>query len=268
MRVSSVERTLNYALLALFTLFALAPIASIIRTAFSARIGDQGAFHPENLVEAWKIGGFDQALWHSLVVSLVVVTTAIVLSVLAGYALGTMRFRGNGVMTQLFLVGLMIPAEAIVIALFFDLRSLSLTDTYAAIALPQIAQSVAFGTFWMRAQFRALPESLVEAAALDGAGSLRTLTRVLAPASRPAITTLLVLLFMWTWNEFLIALVMAPSGARRTAPLGLANFQGQYTAENALLASGAIIVALPVVIVFLFLQRHFIRGMLEGASKA
>lgn len=267
MRVSSAERTLNYVLLALFTLFALTPIASILRSALSARIGDSGAFHPENVAEAWRIGGFQQALWHSTVVAVIVVAASLVLSVLAGYALGTMRFRGNRFMTQLFLLGLMIPAEAIVIALFFDFRSLSLTDTYAAIALPQIAQSVAFGTFWMRAQFRALPDSLLEASALDGAGSWRTLTRILVPASRPAITTLLVLLFMWTWNEFLIALVMAPSGTRRTAPLGLANFQGQYTAENALLASGAIIVALPVVVVFLFLQRHFIRGMLEGVTK-
>ena len=79
--------------------------------------------------------------------------------------------------------------------------------------------------------------------------------------------TLVVLVFMWTWNEFLIALIMTPSGSRRTAPLGLATFQGQYTSETALLAAAAVIIALPTVILFLFLQRHFIRGMLEGVAK-
>ena len=133
--------------------------------------------------------------------------------------------------------------------------------------MPQVAQSVAFGTFWMRAQFRAMPMSLLEAAALDGAGPVQALTRIMVPAARPAIVTMLVLVFMWTWNEFLIALIMAPGGKLRTAPLGLANFQGQYTAETALLAAGAVIVALPTVILFLFLQRHFIRGMLEGVAK-
>ena len=161
----------------------------------------------------------------------------------------------------------MIPAEATIIPLFFDLRTLGLTDTYLAIAMPQVAQSIAFGTFWLRAQFRATPTSLLEAAALDGAGPLQALLRILVPASRPAIVTMVVLVFMWTWNEFLIALIMAPGGRLRTAPLGLANFQGQYTSETALLAAGAVIVALPTVILFLFLQRHFIRGMLEGVAK-
>src|SRR5699024_10305051 len=181
-------------------------------------------------------------------------------------AFGTMAFPGSTVLFYVFLLGLMIPTEATVIPLFFDLRSLGLTDTYAAIALPQIAQSVAFGTFWLRAQFRTMPVSLLEAAALDGAGPMRSLRSVVVPSSIPALTTLLVLVFMWTWNEFLIALVMAPGGNLRTAPLGLSNFQGQYTAELALLSAGAVIVALPMVSMFLFLQRHFIRGMLEGAA--
>ncbi|MFC0674436.1 carbohydrate ABC transporter permease [Brachybacterium hainanense] len=267
MRVSRAEQAMNYVVLGLFALFAITPILTILATAVSPRIGAPAGIHLENLVEAWRVGGFSNSLMHSVVVAAIVVTTAVVLSIGAGYAFGTMRFRGATPLFLLFLLGLMIPAEAIVIPLFFDLRTLGLTDTYAAIALPQIAQSIAFGTFWLRAQFRSLPASLLEAAALDGAGPLRALVSVLVPASLPGVLTLVVLTFMWTWNEFLIALVMAPSGTLRTAPLGLANFQGQYTAEHALLAAGAIIVALPMVILFLILQRHFIRGMLEGATK-
>lgn len=267
MRVSTAERTMNYAVLILFALFALGPVVTILSTAFSARIGARGALHPENFVDAWRIGGFGHSLMNSLLVAVIVVVVAVALSLGTGYAFGTMRFPGSGVLFSLFLLGMMVPSEATVIPLFFDLRALHLTDTYAGVALPQIAQSIAFGTFWMRTQMRAMPRDLMEAAALDGATPLQTLTRILVPAARPAVVTLVVLVFMWTWNEFLVALVMTPGGSPRTAPLGLAAFQGQYTAETALLSAAAVIVALPMVIAYLFLQRHFIRGMLEGAAK-
>lgn len=267
MRVSRAETSMNYVILLGFAAFALLPVLTILATSVSAPLGESGGLHLSNFAQAWTVGGFGRSLGNSVVVAAIVVTLSLVLSVLAGYAFGTMRFRGSTVLFYLFLLGLMIPTEATIIPLFFDLRSLGLTDTYLAIAMPQVAQSVAFGTFWMRAQFRAMPVSLLEAAALDGAGPLRALTRIMAPAALPGILTMLVLVFMWTWNEFLIALIMAPGGRLRTAPLGLANFQGQYTAETALLAAGAVIVALPTVILFLFLQRHFIRGMLEGAAQ-
>lgn len=267
MRVSRVETTMNYVILGGFALFALVPVLTILLTSVSAPLGEPDGFYLSNYVEAWTVGGFGRSLGNSVVVAAIVVSLATVLAILAGYAFGTMRFRGSTALFYLFLLGLMIPAEATIIPLFFDLRSLGLTDTYLAIALPQVAQSIAFGTFWLRAQFRSMPTSLIEAAALDGAGPMQALVRILVPASRPAIVTMLVLVFMWTWNEFLIALIMAPGGKLRTAPLGLANFQGQYTSETALLAAGAVIVALPTVILFLVLQRHFIRGMLEGAAK-
>jgi raffinose/stachyose/melibiose transport system permease protein len=119
----------------------------------------------------------------------------------------------------------------------------------------------------MRAFFVSTPRSLLEAARIDGASSWTTLWRVLVPFGRPAILTMMVLVFMWTWNEFLLALVMVSKENLRTAPLGLAFFQGQHTSDLTLLAAGAVIVATPVVIVYVFLQRHFIRGMLTGAVK-
>jgi raffinose/stachyose/melibiose transport system permease protein len=154
-----------------------------------------------------------------------------------------------------------------VVPLYFDLRELELTDTYWALILPQVALSVSFGTFWMRAFFLATPRSLVEAARIDGASSWTTLWRVLVPFGRPAILTMMVLVFTWTWNEFLLALVMVSSENLRTAPLGLAFFQGQHSSDLNLLAAGAVIVATPVVLVYVLLQRHFIRGMLSGAVK-
>ncbi|TQM02037.1 carbohydrate ABC transporter permease [Pseudonocardia kunmingensis] len=264
--ISRTERAANYAILLLFATFALWPVLTILASALGP--GDSGG--PGGLANfpaAWEQGRFGSSMLTSVAVSAFVVVVAGVLSVLAGYAFGTMRVPGAAVLFPLFLLGLMVPTEVIVVPLYFDLRTFGLTNTFWAIALPQVAQSLAFGTFWMRAYFRSRPQSLIEAGRLDGAGSWRILWQILVPPGRPAIVTMVVLTFMWTWNEFLIPLVMATDGDLRTAPLGLAFFQGQHMTGFTLLAAGAVIVAVPVVVVYLFLQRHFIRGMLEGAVR-
>lgn len=274
MRVSRGERTANYAILVAFAAFAIWPVLTVVIAALGpddAAGGTVGGgvlgLHPENFAAAWEVGRFGSYLRTSLLVSSSVVVVSVVLSILSGYALGAMRFRGSTVMFYVFLVGIMMPSEAVLVPLYYDLRDLGLTDSLWAVVLPQVAQSVAFGTFWMRAWFRSANRSIVEAARLDGASTWRVLWQVLVPLARPAVVTLTVLVFMWTWNEFLIPLVMVVSENLRTAPLGLAFFQGQYTQGFTLLAAGAVIVATPVVVLYLFLQRHFIAGMLEGAVR-
>ena len=130
-----------------------------------------------------------------------------------------------------------------------------------------MAQSLAFGTFWMRAYFRSSSREIVEAARLDGASHGRVLWSILVPMGRPAVFTMVLLIFLWTWNEFLLPLVMISNESLRTAPLGLSAFQGQYTSGTALLSAAAVLVALPVLIVFLLTQRQFIKGMVEGSVK-
>lgn len=268
MKVSTSEKVLNYVILTLFTLFAIFPIISIVVTSLGPQLGvAEPGPHWNNIIDAWNEGAFGPALLRSLAVAGFVVPVALVLSTLAGYAFGTMRFRGSTVLFYLFLFGMMVPAEAIIVPLFYDLRSLGLTDTIWAVAMPQVAQSIAFGTFWMRAQFRAMPTSLIEAAALDNCTGFSTLRRVMVPPAIPSIATVAVLMFMWTWNEFMIPLVMSPGATWRTAPLGLSIFKGQYTADGALMAAAGLIIAAPIVLVFLLLQRYFIDGMLEGAAK-
>jgi raffinose/stachyose/melibiose transport system permease protein len=266
--ISRHERLLNYAILVLFAAVALYPVLLILRTALQPdQLGEAGGLHWSNFAQAWDEGRFGSYMRTSVIVAVCVVGLSTTVSILAGYAFGTMRFPGSEAIFYVILLGIMVPAEALVVALYFDLRSLGVTDTLFAIVMPQVAQSVAFGTFWMRAYFRTSSREVVEAARLDGASHWRTLWSVLVPMGRPAITTMVVLIFMWTWNEFLIPLVMATSEDLRTAPLGLAFFQGRFSAATALLAAGATLVALPVVFVYLILQRHFIRGMVEGAVK-
>jgi raffinose/stachyose/melibiose transport system permease protein len=257
------ERIFNYTVLTVFSVFALFPLVAVATQALNLPDLDLSTFG-----DAWRQGHFSTYMRNSLVVAVGVVLVATLLSIMSGYALGTMDFPGANALFYLFLAGLMIPSETVVVPLYFDLRGMNLDNTLPGLMLPQIAQSVAFGTFWMRAYFRSVPRSLIEAARMDGASSWSTLWRILVPVGRPAILTMVVLTAMWTWNEFLLALVIINSDeGLRTAPLGLSFFQGQHQTDYPLLMAGALIVAAPVVIVYVFLQRHFIAGMLSGAIK-
>ncbi len=265
--ISRGERTATYAVLGLAAAFALYPLVLILRTALKPETAGQGGFDVGNFATAWEQGRFGTYLTTSVVVSVSVVAATVVLSSLAAYAFATMTFPGSGVLFYLLLLGLMVPSDAIIVPLYYDLESIGLTNTYAALILPQVAQSLAFGTFWMRAYFRSADRAIIEAARLDGAGHGRVLWSVLLPMGRPAVVTMMLLVFMWTWNEFLLPLVMVTDESLRTAPLGLAFFKGQYTAGTSLLAAGAVLVALPVLVLYLVAQRHFIRGMVDGSLK-
>jgi raffinose/stachyose/melibiose transport system permease protein len=274
MTASRREQVLSYAVLAAFAVLALYPILSIILLALHRRSDLVTGFAiPDHLSldtfrEAWNLGGFSSGLRNSLIVAAAVSLATAVLSTLAGYAFGTMRFRGSNALFYLLLIGLIFPYEATVIPLYYVFRDVGLTDSLWALILPQIGLSVPFGTFWMRAFFRSTPGALVEASRLDGATSFATLVRVLLPQAWPAITTMVVLVFMWTWNEFLLALVMIQSDSLRTAPMDLAIFAGtnRYS-DPTLTAAAAVLVALPIVLVYVFLQRSFIRGMFAGSVK-
>ena len=272
MRIPRLEKAVDYVILSVFALFALVPLVGVLLSAVTPSEENEGSFSiPStvrfaNFADAWVDGHFASYLVSSVVVTASVVVLTVLLSVLAGFAFARLDFAGASVLFFVLLAGLLLPAEAFVIPLYFDLRGAGATDTYASLILPQTAQSLAFGVFWMRNQFRSFPGEIMEAARLDGARDLRMLWRVMVPPSAPAIATMCVLVAMWTWNEFLIPLVMITDDAKRTAPLGLAFFQGQHLTDYSLLAAAGVIVALPIVILYFVLQKRFISGMLGGIS--
>lgn len=274
MRTSSFERTVTYVALIAFSFLAIYPVLSIVFLAFHRKsdlvtgFALPTTFDIDTFRSAWELGNFSNGMRNSFVVAFVVTVVSAVLSTLTGYAFGTMRFRGDRAIFSLVLLGLIFPYEATVIPLYYDFQSLGLTNTLWALILPQIGQSVSFGTFWMRAFFRSSPRSLIEAARIDGSTSLGVLVRVLLPQAKPALLTLGALVFMYTWNEFLLALVMVQDQDLQTAPLGLSFFATATRAgDPTRVAAAAVLVALPVIVVYVFLQRHFIRGMLAGAIK-
>ncbi len=274
------ERIGAYSVLMLFSVLAIYPVLSILFLAQHRKTDLVTGFaFPTRLdlssfKAAWTEGRFATGFKSSFIVAATVTVVSAVLSVGTGYAFGTMRFLGDRIVFPIILLGIIFPYEATVIPLYYDFQNvplvhLHLLNTYWALILPQIGQSVAFGTFWMRAFFRSTPRSLIEAAQIDGATSFGVLWRVLLPQARPAVMTMSVLVFTYTWNEFLLALVLVSgSQSHQTAPLGLSFFAGAVRAgDPTKVAAAAVLVAAPILVVYLFLQRHFVRGMLAGAIK-
>jgi len=272
MRLTAREKVVDYVVLSLFALFAIVPLVGVIFSAVTPSSQNSGGFSLPTKIDlgnfgtAWSEGHFAGYMTSSLIVTLGVVVLTTVLAVLAGFAFARLDFFGSGILFFVMLAGLMLPAEAFIIPLYFNLRSVGLTDTYQSLILPQTAQSLAFAIFWMRNQFRSFPGEIIEAARIDGARDLRVLWQVIVPPSIAPIMTMCVLVAMWTWNEFLMPLVLITSEDRRTAPLGLAFFKGEHLTDYSLLSAAGIIVALPIVVLYFFLQKRFISGMLGGIS--
>jgi raffinose/stachyose/melibiose transport system permease protein len=268
----TLRETPTYLVLGLFLLLALVPFAIVVLTAFkgSSEIV-RGVFNlPEtwrwsNFVQAWTQARFAQYFRSSAIVVASVVGVSALLSIMSGYAFGRMRFPLSNLLFFTFLLGIMVPQEAFIIPLYHNLRKIGLLDTYWALILPQIGLSVCFGTFWMRGSFAEIPRDLVDAAKVDGCNTWTALWRVLLPVVRPAILSLVVLLFVWTWNDFLLALVLVSSEELRTLPLGLAFFQGRYATNIPLVSAGATMVALPTILIYFVFQRQFIRGITGGS---
>jgi len=264
----------NYLLLTLFLVIVILPVLGIFLSAFKTQaevvkgpFALPSEFKFDNFINAWTIGRFSDYFKSSLIVSVTVVVISVFLSILTGFAFGVLSFPFQKILYVLLLIGFMVPFEAVIIPLYHFMYRLGLTDTYWALILPQVGLSVSFGTLWMTGFFRSAPQELIDAAAIDGCTRWQMLWKVLWPLARPAVLTLVVLVFMWTWNEFLLVLVMVQKEALRTLPVGLAFFQGRYTADIPRLAAGSIIAAGPIVAVYILFQRHFIRGLLGGAVK-
>lgn len=267
------QRGFTYAVLTLFLFIALMPFLGIVLTSFKERteLRDSPFALPEqwnldNYEDAWRGARFSTYFKSSVMIVIPVVLISAFLSTMSGFGFGMYRFPGDNILLLLIMLGLMVPFEAVIIPLWQIMGWLDLRNTYWALILPQVALSFAFGTFWMRANFRNMPPEIVDAAVVDGCTMWGVLWRILFPLSRPALLSLVVLLFMWTWNEFFLILVMA-SGDYRTLPVGLALLRGRYASDVPVMAAGSVMVLLPVLIIYIFFQRHFIRGMISGAVK-
>jgi raffinose/stachyose/melibiose transport system permease protein len=220
-----------------------------------------------NYINAWTTGKFDTYLINSLITTLPTVAGVMLLSAVAGYGLWRFKFRGNRIIFFLFLIGLMLPFQAIMVPLYFRLRDFGLLSTYWGVILPGIAFGLPFGIFLMRAFFSGLSHELVEAALVDGCGEARAFWSIMLPLTKPALTSLAVFQFMWSWNNFIMPFLYLQREELRTLPLGLMLFQGRYTTDFGTLFAGITIATLPVVVTYILFQRKVTEGLTAGALK-
>jgi raffinose/stachyose/melibiose transport system permease protein len=273
MRISRGELYAGRAMLVAMMAVTVLPFLSIFTTAlYPSGTLPRGLAWPAqphwgNFVEAFRVANMGTLLGSSTIIVLAVVPVALILATMAGFAVGLLRIPGARVLTLLFVFGLTLPFEGIITPLYFLERQLGILNSRIAIVLPLIALFMPFGVFWMRAHFANLPSDITEAARVDGANTWSLFWRIHVPLARPAISSLGVLMAVWSWNQFLLALVLVEDPSRRTMAGALGAFQGHYATDIPLLCAGTILILLPTLLVYLFLQRHIVAALLQGSVK-
>jgi len=273
MQTSVRDRVPGLILLLAAIVFSIFPLVSMLTAALQPQgtipVGVSWPADPQwhNFVDAWKVADITPLLWSSIILVIGVVPVAALFATMAGYALGQLRVPGSGLLFLLFLFGLTLPREATIIPLYYQIRDMGLLNTRLGLILVLIAAFMPFAVFWMRAHFLTMPKELSEASAIDGATQWQAFTRIQIPLAVPAIASMCLLLFLWTWNTFLQAIVLIDDPSKRTMAGALQNFVGQYSTDVVLLNAGSLLIMAPTIIVFLFFQRHFIKAMIAGAVK-
>jgi raffinose/stachyose/melibiose transport system permease protein len=249
--------------------FAMTAIASLKSPAdlLSGVFSLPSGPHFANYRNAWIDGHFGTYLTNSVIVVVPVVACSIALGGLAGFAMALLRLPGKPLIAGVLGIGMVMPTEAFIIPLYHEMHWLGLTNTYAALILPQIAQSLPFSTFFLATAMSEVPREVIEAAVLDGAPRRKVLVHVLLPLLASPVATLALFLFIWTWNEFLLPLILVNDERVRTLPVGMLFFQGRNTVNIPVLMAGAVITIAPIIAVFLTFQRRFISGLTSGSGK-
>ena len=211
----------------------------------------------------------DLLLWfrNSLIVAVGSVVIVTALALMAAYAISTMRFRGRGLLRRSFIVLMMIPPIILVIPLFVLFARLDLVNSFPGTIIVFTGLLLPFSAYLFVSFFASLPRELLEAAALDGAGRFTILRQIVVPLALPAIVTQLLVNLLYVWNELLVVLIFLQSDDRKTLAAGITVFQGRFFRDTPLVMAASLVVAAPMVVVYLFSQRAFVRGLTAGSLK-
>jgi ABC-type glycerol-3-phosphate transport system permease component len=190
-----------------------------------------------------------------------------VCATLAGYAFSKLTWRGRASAYYFVLAWIAIPPLLLIVPIYVEIVNLGLLDTYWSVIMLYTALNLPFNVYLMTAFFKSVPDELIEAARIDGAGIHRTFQRILLPLAKPALATLVIFNVLWAWNEFLFALLILQSDSVKTLTVGVLQLQGRFTADYPALMAGLLITSLPVIGAYLIFQRHLVRGIVAGAVK-
>lgn len=272
----TVRLAVTYAILSVATLCVLVPVAWMLSTALKT---DQGIFSipprwiPEQIsleaaTRVWSLYPFLRYLTNSLVVVVCSTVISVLFSCLAGYGLARFRFPGRGSFLTFLLMSQMFPSIMLLVPYYKIFQTTGLVNTHAALVVTYVSFTIPFCTWMMYGYFRGIPAELDEAAGIDGAGRLQTFVRVVMPLAMPGVAAVAIYSFVTAWNEYMFALVLTQSEDMKTLAVGIGQMVGQYRISwNDLMAS-SLYASVPLVLIFILLQRHLISGLTAGAVKA
>ena len=267
-------RALRQATLAVAAFSALYPIYFMVSTALKGRAeyledkwGLPWPLELRNFGDAIGGGEFFQWFQNSAIFTLGAVVLSTVIAALAAFAIARMQFRGREALLTVNVALMVVPPVVMVIPLFGLFTQLELVSTYHGVILIYAGLVTPFSVYLLTNFFRSIPTELIEAALSDGASHFGILTRIVAPLSLPAIITLVLVNSLFVWNELLIALVFLPEDELKTLMVGLTVFRSRYNLDVPITMAGMLLAALPMVLLYAFGQRYFIRGLTAGAVK-
>ncbi len=273
MRVGKSELITGRIFLFVLMAFTVLPFISIFVTALhpsnTVPTGLQWPADPQwgNFVEAFKVAKMSQLLTSSASIVVLVVPMALIISTMAAFALSILKIKGHNILLPLFVFGLTLPFGGIIVPLYYLERAIGIYNTRFAIALPLIGLYMPFAVYWMRAHFVNMPSEITEAALIDGASNWDLFWQIHVPLATPPITSLGILMSVWTWNQFLLALVLVEDPTKRTMAGALGAFQGHYATNVPLLCAGTILILVPTLIIFVIFQRQIITALIQGSIK-
>ena len=259
--------------LALLAFFALFPLLWMLSVSFMLP-GEASTLPPPllpraptlaNYRELFERAGMGRYLLNSLLVASAITLFSLTFNLAAGYAFAKLRFAGRDRTFQALLAALVIPAQVAMIPLFLIMKWLHLVNSYGGVIVP--AMATVFGIVRVRQYARSIPDELLEAARIDGAGEWRIFGMIVLPLLKPIIVTLGIFTFLASWNDFMWPLIVLSDQAWQTAPVALAALSREHVQDNELMMAGSVVTILPVLALFLALQRYYLEGLLLGSVK-
>jgi multiple sugar transport system permease protein len=260
-------------LLILLAVISLAPLLWMLSVSFM-QTGEAGHFPPpllpsdaglQNYRELFTKAGMGRFLFNSFLISSAVMLFSVLFNTLAGYAFAKLKFKGRDRTFRALLAALVIPGQVAMMPLFLMLKQMGLVNTYMGAIVPGMA--AIFGIFLVRQYARSIPDELLEAARIDGAGEWRIFFQIVMPALKPILVTLAIFSFLGAWNDFMWPLIVLSDDNLQTLPVALASLSREHVMDYELMMAGSVVTILPVLLLFLVLQRYYIQGLLLGSVK-
>lgn len=221
----------------------------------------------DNFITVWEGGKIQMFLLNTVLVTVSATILSIFLGSLTGYAFGKLRFKGNSWIYILVVAGMFFPPQIVLIPLFKLFNSMGLLDSILSLIIVHVGFGLPICTLMMTNFFKDVPSSLREAAMIDGCHDWQILFRIMFPLARPSLTALVILQFTWIWNDFLWPLILIKSEFRMTIQMGILQLRGQYGLAWGNQAAGALMATIPTLLLFIFMQKHFIHGLAMGGVK-